>query len=158
MSLSVSFQPLPTLYACRSVPIVWSYVSGNTSQYPGEGLKLVFVSAEASVSTCCWRRGPFAYRSRVGSFFGREYKQQNSCCSDVFTRLVVDSSLISTSDIKHRFFLPDNSSGSCNRSNNNTNPRPSGTKHNTAHENRRESPVELHLLRLGTDRPPIRDV
>lgn len=61
-------------------------------------------------------KGSFTYRSRVGSFFGREYKQQNSCCSDVFTRLVVDSRLISTSNIKHRLFLPDGSICNYNRS------------------------------------------
>ena len=103
-------------------------------------------------------KGSFTYRSRVGSFFGREYKQQNSCCSDVFTRLVVESSLISTSDIKHRLFLPDGSICNYNLCYNDTYPCPSGTKRNTTRENRRRTPVELHLLRLGTDRPPIRDV
>ncbi|KAJ9107667.1 hypothetical protein QFC21_001127 [Naganishia friedmannii] len=46
MSLSVSLRPLPTLNACQSVPIQWTYAGSAEGQ-----LKLVFVSAQQQQST-----------------------------------------------------------------------------------------------------------
>jgi hypothetical protein len=45
MSLSVSLRPLPTLNACQSVPIQWTYAGSAEGQ-----LKLVFVSAQQQQS------------------------------------------------------------------------------------------------------------
>lgn len=49
MSLSLSFKPLPTLHACYSVPIEWSVTGNATAAQQGQ-VKLVFVSAQSSVS------------------------------------------------------------------------------------------------------------
>ena len=49
MSLSVAFKPLPTLQACYSVPIEW-FLAGNATAAQQGQVKLVFVSAQSSVS------------------------------------------------------------------------------------------------------------
>lgn len=145
MSLSVSFQPLPTLHACYSVPIEWSYV-GNASVQGDPSLKLVFVS---SVS-CMVSGSHVVLILSSGAFISGEQGH----CSILVTRCIPYLDAVRDLDDVHSSLI-----NSCRgfpfnprRRSNDPIPRSPRTNHHAIHQNRHHASPELHVLWMGANR------
>lgn len=155
MSLSLQFKPLPTLHACYSVPIEWTY-SGNTTAQQGQ-IKLVFVSAQASVSRLFAVLGCFADGFHVvvdddGGGFESEYGFNLSCRFPVSNIPHKYINRISSIYTHHLAFLLVNPSSRSHNS------RTTSTLTHTIHQNRHLRTHKLQLGRMVSYRPTIRNV
>lgn len=96
----------------------------------------------------------FAHLS-LGNFFGSEYKQ-DSRCDNIFTHRINDPCFVNSSRYDH---LSLSNNAICNTNNlNNTHTRPTCTRHDPVQQIPSESSVDVHILRLGSDRPAFGNV